>query len=180
MTIKSRLWAALPVALAMVLAAGLAAADPAAAGPDDADLSAADASELGAVLDVQYEAQPDGYIRTTEYENATVTEFELASCRLTTTAYRPTVVGSNLRGKGYFAISSGCSGTWKVQVNLKLRVYNEWTPIHHARSFFYPPYSGTMGAATNCRKGDWITEIFIERGNELQVSRSSTRRVSSC
>ncbi len=179
MSIRSRLWASLAVALAMVLAAGFGGAGPAAAEPGGGDLAAADSSKFGAVLDFQYESTPDGFIRTTEYENATVSEFQIASCQITVSANRPTKSGSQVRGSGNMSLSSGCSGAWEVL--LHVQIYSiEWISQRTMRTTVYAPYSAYFSTAAACERGTWRSEIIVQRGSEDAASRSSSLSVSSC
>jgi hypothetical protein len=179
MIIRSRLWASLTVAFAMVLAAGFSVAGPAAAEPGSGDLAAADASELGAMLSVEYESQPDGFVRTTEYENATVTEFQIASCQITVSANKPTKSGSQIRGSGNMKLSSGCSGAWEVL--LHVQIYSiDWISQKTLRQTVYAPYSAYFSTAATCKKGTWRSEIIVQKGNNDAASRSSTLSVSSC
>jgi hypothetical protein len=179
MTITSRRGASLVVAREMGLAAGRGVAGPAAAGPGDGDLAAVEAAEFGEVLEVQY-SHPDGFTRTTEYENATASEVGPAACSTTTSAYRPTKVSTQVRGRGYLAISGCGGGAWEVLVTVKLWVNGEWVGRGTTRHTVYSPWSGTIGASANCRRGSWITEIIVQRGNQDQSSRSTILTVSSC
>ncbi|MCC3761511.1 hypothetical protein K3N28_00250 [Glycomyces sp. TRM65418] len=179
MTIRSRWWASLAAAFAMVLAAGLGVAEPATAGPGSGDLAAADASEYGAVLDVQYESQPDGYVRTTEYENASVTEFQIASCQITVSANKPAKYGSQIRGSGNMRLSSGCSGAWEVL--LHVQIYSiEWISQRTLRHTVYAPYSASFSTGADCKRGQWRTEIIVQRGGQDAASRSNVLNVTSC
>ncbi|WP_199042922.1 hypothetical protein [Glycomyces salinus] len=180
MTIRSRLWASLAVALAMVLAAGLATADPAAAGPDDADLTAAEAAELGAVLNVQYESQPDGYIKITEYENAYEVTGVAAACTMTTRAYKPRQSGSRIRGTGYYELRGCGSSPFEVIISIEIYVNGYWLSRHSWSFQTYPPISGEPSISTSCDEGNWSTELFVRRGNNEQYTTSSVLNVSSC
>lgn len=164
----------------MVLAAGLGVAGPATAAPGSDDLAAADASEYGAVLNMQYESQPDGYVRTTEYENATVTEMQIASCNVTVAANKPTKTGSYVRGSGNMSLSSGCSGTWEVL--LHVAIYSvDWIPVKTYRSTVSSaPVDKYVSTATGCKRGQWRSEIIVQKGSTNKASRSSVLNVTSC
>lgn len=178
MTIRSRLWASLAVALAMVLAAGLATADPAAAGPEDADLAAAEASELGAVLDVQYEPQPDGYIKITEYENAYEVTGVAASCRMTTVAYKPTTSSTRVRAKGKYELRGCGSSPFEVVLSADIYVNGYWLSRNSWSFKAYPPTAATISIPADCRTGTWTSWIFVTRGNTEQGARSDPQRVT--
>ncbi|MQM25879.1 hypothetical protein [Glycomyces albidus] len=179
MITRSRLWASLAAAFAMVFAAGLGVAGPAAAGPDSGGLAAADTSAYGAVLNVEYESQPDGFVRTTEYENATVTDIQIASCQITVAANKPTKSSSRVRGSGNMSLSSGCSGTWEVL--LHVQIYSiEWISQSTLRRDVYAPYSAYFSTSADCKRGQWRSEIIVQRGTNDAASRSSVLTVSSC
>jgi len=180
MTIRSRLWASLTVGLAMVLAAGLGVAGPAAAAPGSGDLAAADASKLGAVLDVQYESQPDGYIKITEYENATDITAVAAACTMTTRAYKPTRSGSYLRGEGYFKLSGCGSSPFKIIISLEIEVNGYWLEVASYDYMATPPTSGYPRVAATCKRGSYSSELLVKRGTTEQYMTSSILNVSSC
>jgi hypothetical protein len=179
MTIRSRLWASPAVALAMVLAAGFGVAGPATADTGSGDLAAAEAPEYGAMLHGQYEAQPDGYVRTTEYENATVTEFQIASCNITASANKPTKHGSQIRASGNIRLSSGCSGAWEVL--LHVAIYSvDWIPVRTLRHTVYAPYEAYFSTGADCKRGQWRSEIIVQKGSTNKASRSNVLNVTSC
>lgn len=177
MTIRSRLWASLAVALAMVLAAGLASAEPAAAGPDDAESTAAEAAELGAVLDVQYEPQPDGYLEITEYENAFEVKGVAAACRLTVLAYKPTKSSSRVRAKGYYEIRGCGSSPFEVILSADIYAGGYWLSRHSWNFKTYPPISGYVSTSAACKDGTWTSWLLVQRGSREKAVRSDSRTV---
>lgn len=180
---RSRSWAALAVALAMVLTTGLGVGGPAAAAPGSVDLAetaeATGSPDLGAMLSVSYEAQPDGFIRTTAYENTTVTEIQAASCQITVSANKPVKSGTRIRGSGDMKLGSGCTGAW--QVLLHVQIYSiDWIAQTTMRQTVYAPYSAYFSTSTACKKGQWRSEIIVQKGSNDAASRSSVLTVSSC
>ncbi|SDE52011.1 hypothetical protein [Glycomyces harbinensis] len=180
MTTRSRLWATLAVPLAMVLAAGLGVAGPAAADTGTGEPAAAEEAELGAVLDVQYEPQPDGYIEVTEYENATEVTAVAAACTMTVRAYKPTKSGTNLRGEGYFKLSGCGSSPFKVIFSLEIYVNGYWLEVASYDYSVTPPASGYPRVVAPCKRGSYSTELLVQRGSEDAYQTSDILNVSSC
>ncbi|MFC3494239.1 hypothetical protein [Glycomyces rhizosphaerae] len=181
MTIRSRLWASLAVALAMILAAGLGVAGPAAADSGTGDLAAADAAELGALLDVEVVPQPDGYIEITEYEKATEITMVAADCERTVRANKPTKSSSRIRGSGYYSISGCGSSPYEVIISIEVYVNGNWLSMHSWDFLTYPPISGEPSISTPCKKGGWTTEInLLKDGSSVRYMRSNVLEVTSC
>lgn len=181
MTIRSRLWASLAVALAMVLAAGLGVAGPAAADRSSADLAAADATELGATLDVEYVPQPDGYIKTTEYENATEITAVASGCTMVVRAYKPRKSSSNIYGTGYYSLSGCGSSPFEVIISIEIYSGGYWLDMHSWKFLTYPPVSGEPSVHTACKRGSWSTELVVQRSdNKYKYMTSDILNVSSC
>ncbi|RRS01502.1 hypothetical protein [Glycomyces terrestris] len=181
MTIRSRLWASLAVALAMMLAAGMGVAGPAAADSGAGDLAAADAAELGALLDVEVMPQPDGYIEITEYENATEITMVAADCERTVRAYKPTKSSSRVRGSGYYRISGCGTSPYEVIISIELYTNNNWVSMHSWNFTTYPPISGEPSISTPCKRGGWTTEInLLKDGSSVKYVRSDVLNVTSC
>jgi hypothetical protein len=181
MTIRSRLWASLAVALAMILAAGLGVAGPAAADSDTGDLAAADAAELGALLDVEYVPQPDGYIEITEYENANEITMVAADCTRTVRANKPTKSTSRIRGSGYYKISGCGSSPYEVIISLEIYVQGNWLSMHNWSFLTYPPISGEPSISTPCKRGGWTTTMNLTKnGTSVRYLRSDVLEVTSC
>ena len=179
MIIKSRLWASLAVAFAMVLAAGLGVAGPATADTGSSELAAAETSEYGATLNIQYESQTDGYVRTTEYENATVTEMQIAECPISVVANKPTKSGSQIRGRGSVTLGRGCTGTWEVLVHIQ--IYSiEWIARDTDIWDLHAPTSSSFLINADCRRGQWRTQIIVQKGSEDQADASNHLNVTSC
>jgi len=180
MIIRSRLWASLAVTLSMVLAAGLGAAGPAAAAPGSGDLAAADASKLGAVLDVQYKPQPDGYLKITDYENATDITAVAAACTITARAYKPTRSGSYIRGEGYFKLSGCGSSPFKIVMSLDIEVNGYWVSVASYSYTATPPTSGYPRVAATCKRGSYSAALLVKRGTTERYMTSDILNVSSC
>lgn len=180
MITRSRLWTSLAVAFTMVLSTGLGVAGPASAEQTSEDLAAADASGPGAMLSVEYETQPDGFVRTTAYENVTVTEFQIAGCNITVSANTPTKSGSQVRGSGNMKLGSGCTGAWTVLLHVS--IYSvDWIPVKTLKQTVYAPYSAYFSTAATCKKGTWRSEIIVQKGGENEAARSNpTLKVNSC
>jgi hypothetical protein len=181
MITRLRLWASLTVAFAMLLAAGLGAAGPAAADSGTGDLAAADAAELGSLLGVEYVPQPDGYIEITEYENATEITMVAADCTRTVTAYRPTKSSSRIRGSGYYQISGCGTSPYEVIISLEIYVNGNWVSMHSWDFMTYPPISGEPSISTPCKRGGWTTEMnLLKDGTSVKYMRSNALNVTSC
>lgn len=181
MTIRSRLWASLTVALAMILAAGLGVAQPAAADSGTGDLAAADAAELGALLDVEVVPQPDGYIEITKYENATDITMVAADCVRTVRANKPTKTTSRIRGSGHYSISGCGSSPYEVILSIEIYVDGNWLSMHSWNFVTHPPISAEISTGTPCKRGGWSTEInLLKNGSTIKYMRSDVLNVTSC
>lgn len=164
----------------MMLAAGLGVAGPAAADSGTGDLAAADAAELGALLDVEVVPQPDGYIEITEYENATEITMVAADCERTVRANKPTKSSSRIRGSGYYSISGCGSSPYEVIISLEIFVSGNWLSMH-SWSFLTYPRSVASPASARPAKGGWTTTMNLTKnGSSVKYLRSSALDVSSC
>ncbi|GAA2274170.1 hypothetical protein GCM10009853_030100 [Glycomyces scopariae] len=179
MTIRSRLLASLGVALAMILAAGFGVAAPAAADSDGAPAAAADAG-LGALLDVTYESQPDGYIQVAEYENATEVTAVAAACTVTARAYKPTKSGGYVRGEGYFKLAGCGTSPFKITFSLEMYVGGYWLEVATYDYTVKPPASGYPRVAATCKRGSYSTELLVQRGSTEKYVTGDVLSVTSC
>ncbi|MCH7229839.1 hypothetical protein L0U85_03040 [Glycomyces sp. L485] len=182
MIIRSRLRVSLVLALALILAAGLVTADPAAARADGDELVPAGESELGAMLETRYESQPDGYLKITEYEGGTEVVGVLAGCILTSIAYKPRKSTSGrIRGSGYYKISGCGSSPFTVTLSVKAHSYRDlWDTLTSWSFRTYPPTSGKVSTSTSCQKGTVATELLIKRNSTEHWHRSASLYVTSC
>jgi hypothetical protein len=179
MKLRLRLFASLGVALAMVLAAGFGVAGPAAAA-EGADAAVAEEADLGAVLDVQYEPQPDGYIKITEYETATEVTAVAAACELTVRAYKPTRSGSYIRGEGYYKLTGCGTSPFEIIISLDIYVNGYWLSVASYDYKVTPPASGYPRVAATCKRGSYSAALLVQRGSTDKYVTSDVLNVSSC
>jgi len=180
MKLRLKLFASLSVALAMVLVAGFGVAGPATAA-EGADATVSEEAELGAVLDVQHEPLPDGYIEITEYENATEFTMVAADCERTVRANKPTKSSSRIRGSGYYSITGCGSSPYEVIISLEIYVNGNWLSMHNWSFLTYPPISGEPSISTPCKRGGWTTTMNLTKnGTSYKYLRSNALNVTSC
>jgi hypothetical protein len=162
--------AALSVATALLMAAGLGVAPAAATTP----------SPYGEVLNTQSTSVPGGVLTVTEYENVTEVVGTIASCDVIGSASKPTLRSGRLSSSVKWNVQ-GC--TSKVKLTHIIAEKSAGTPLELAR------WDGTKTAPTHvvhllsrsCTRGSIISVLTISLGTfDFSYYESPALKVTKC